>query len=424
MKKILLKALKNPLVTGSMIVLATSQLDSVLNLLFSLYMTRNLSVADYGSFVSLVSVYTSATVLTGWISLTVTHFGAVYHANNDTQRIRALFFQTTKFSAALGLFFSMLFFAMAGFLGSFFRIDNSNLIHLVTIAVFFSFLGIANGALIQARLNFRAYSVIALLATVVKLAGGIALVFLGFRVGGAFAALVLSVIVQFLLGYIPLRDLLFLKGQNVSLHIRSLFLYGLAAAATISSFTFLINTDILLVKHFFDPESAGLYAGLSLVGKIIFFLSGPVTIVMFPLFTQKHAREEKHNTHLLVVLVSVFAVSIFLSALYFLFPRIFIDFILHKATYRSIAGMLGIFGVNMTFYSLLSVMVYYFLSTKKTLVWIPMLFGAVLQAVLLFFYHSSFLQVILISIAVTGGLFFVLFAYYLFGMPSWLRKFL
>jgi len=34
------------------------------------------------------------------------------------------------------------------------------------------------------------------------------------------------------------------------------------------------NIDILLVKHFFDPQSAGLYAAVALVGRLLYSLHG------------------------------------------------------------------------------------------------------------------------------------------------------
>ncbi len=44
----------------------------------------------------------------------------------------------------------------------------------------------------------------------------------------------------------------------------------------------LSNLDILLVKHFFPPSEAGIYAAVALVGRVVFMLSWSVVSSMFP----------------------------------------------------------------------------------------------------------------------------------------------
>ena len=43
------------------------------------------------------------------------------------------------------------------------------------------------------------------------------------------------------------------------------------------------NCDIVLVKHFFTPAMAGLYAAVAMVGRVIFAFSQAVVNSMFPL---------------------------------------------------------------------------------------------------------------------------------------------
>ena len=33
------------------------------------------------------------------------------------------------------------------------------------------------------------------------------------------------------------------------------------------------NSDVLLVKHYFDPKEAGLYASLALIGRVVYFVA-------------------------------------------------------------------------------------------------------------------------------------------------------
>ena len=66
------------------------------------------------------------------------------------------------------------------------------------------------------------------------------------------------------------------------------------------------NSDIVLVKHFFVPTEAGLYAAVAMVGRVIFTFSSAVENSMFPLVAGTRHEERKDlkviATSLLLVL--------------------------------------------------------------------------------------------------------------------------
>jgi hypothetical protein len=69
-------------------------------------------------------------------------------------------------------------------------------------------------------------------------------------------------------------------------------LYETAAGAAASSgaITVLAYADVLLVKHFFAPETAGLFGVISLIGKMIFLAVGFVPVVILPKATEVAAQ--------------------------------------------------------------------------------------------------------------------------------------
>ena len=166
------------------------------------------------------------------------------------------------------------------------------------------------------------------------------------------------------------------------------------------------------MKHFFDPVQAGIYATLSLVGRVIFFFSAPIGTVMFPLIVQKHAKEENYNSVFIFSLLLVFFASVILTILYFLFPEFVLHFFSNKEEAISAAPFVGLFGIYITLYSMLSICTNFYLSIGKTKVFIPVLFGALLQAVLIWIYHATFLHVIIISLGITSLLLVLLLLYY------------
>ena len=80
----------------------------------------------------------------------------------------------------------------------------------------------------------------------------------------------------------------------------------------------LSNLDILLVKHFFPPSEAGIYAAVALVGRVILMLSWSVVSSMFPVSAGSSHRKAGHSvlyTALLLVgtLTSAFVVAVALA---------------------------------------------------------------------------------------------------------------
>ena len=65
---------------------------------------------------------------------------------------------------------------------------------------------------------------------------------------------------------------------------------GAGAAAASISLALMGSADVVLVKHFFDPHAAGLYAAASLGGKMLLYLVGFIPTVLLPQAADRHAR--------------------------------------------------------------------------------------------------------------------------------------
>ena len=135
--------------------------------------------------------------------------------------------------------------------------------------------------------------------------------------------------------------------------------------------------------------------------------------VMFLLIVKKHAKSESYNNVFKMAIVLVSIPSILISTFYFLYPDLSISFFIKNEIYRSASGLLGLFGIFITTYSLIMLFVYYFLSIKKTNVYIPILLAALSQLLLITLYHGSLFVVVIISLLVTLVLLATLIIYYI-----------
>ncbi|MDO8659075.1 MAG: oligosaccharide flippase family protein [Candidatus Parcubacteria bacterium] len=406
--------LKNELVSGSIYIFLGSVVANVFNLFFSLFMSRNLTVEGFGILASTFSLIGLMAIPAGSIIPTIVNFAGPHFVKDDYGSVRALFLKIIKPLLYIGIFMFFSFFVFAGYMGDFFKIADRSIVVIIGLSVALAYIGAVSTGLLQAKLAFKYISFLNLIGSLVKFALGAGLVFLGLGVRGAVWGVFIAGLAPSILGFIYLKSVFTSKIHKASkIHFKSILSYGAPSSLAMLGMTSLISTDILLVKHFFDPLQAGIYAGLSLVGKVIFFFTGSIAGVMFPLIVKKHAKNENYNNVFKMAIALVFIPSVFISTFYFLYPDLVINFFIKNEIYRSASGLLGLFGVFITIYSLITLFVYYFLSIKKTNVYIPVLLAAISQLLLIVFYHGSLFAVVVISLLVSLVLLSTLVIYYI-----------
>lgn len=403
----------HPLISGSIVIFAGTIFANFSNFLFNLFMSRTLSIVDYGVLAALNSLILVFALIAESFVPTIVHFAGTFMARAEEEKVRGIFLQANKIAIVLGGAVFLFFLFFSGLISRFFNINNNFLLAIVGVIIFFGFLGSLNRAILQAKLLFKYISFVNAFSSLIKLTVGILLVFLGFKVEGAVFGFLISFFATYVLVFIPLRYF-FKKNKNyVSVSFNKILSYGAPTALALFGLTFFITTDILLVKHFFPSREAGIYAGLSLVGRVIYFFSAPLVGVMFPIIVQKHTRlENYHNTFRLSLILAAIP-SIILTILYFTFPQFIIRIFLKNTEYLEASSLLGYFGIFMSLYIMLYVFTNFYLSIKKTKVYIPILMSSILQAVLIWFFHRTFLEIIVISLISTSLPFTLLVVYYL-----------
>jgi len=405
--------IKHPLIYGSSIVVIGGLIANFFNFLFNLFMSRNLSVADYGTLASIVSLIGFPTLIVSAVVPLVIRFAGDYFAQNKLDLVRGLYVKIIKFFFALGIMIFLLFIVLMPNLGNFFHIDNKIILILTDFMIFLAIIGILNIALLQAKLAFGYQVFLSFLGAVIKLLLGILFVFMGFSVTGAIVAMAVGGFGMYIASFFPIRFIFDKKiVASPSIDTKELFAYGIPSAIALFGLTSLISTDVILVKHFFDPKSAGIYAGLSLIGRVIFYISAPIGGVMFPIIVQKHSKNESFSSTFNLSLFLVFIPSLLITTFYSIFPKFSILFFLKKSEYLSASPLLGLFGLFISLYCLLFIISNFYLSIKKTNIYIPILLGAVMQIFFIFLFHSTFLQVVSISLAITFLLTLTLLLYY------------
>jgi len=399
MKQAAKKLIKHPLIYGSSIVVFGGILANFFNFLFNLFMSRSLSITDYGTLATIISLITFPSLIVTAVNPVIIRFAGDYFAKNDNMLLRGLYNKFFKLLLMIGIIVFVGSIVFLRQIAYFFHISNYLILVLAGFYISLAFISVINLSFLQAKLAFGFQVVVNLVSAIVKLILGIIFIMLGYSVTGAVISLAISAVSSYLISFLPLRLIIFSKIKSPEIETKELFRYGLPSALALLGLVSFISSDIILVKHFFDPIQAGQYAGLSLVGRIIFYISAPIGGVMFPIIVQKHTKGTNFSNTFKLATGLVLIPSVLLTIFYFLFPKFTILFFLKRTAYLSVTPLLGLFGLYVTFYCVVYLFTNFFLSIKKTMIYIPILIGAVLQIVLIYFYHQSFLQIIMISMS-------------------------
>lgn len=406
------------LVAGSIYVFMGFFIGSIFGFLVNLFLARNLTSSDYGIYASLLSLFTLASIPTQSVVPIVVRFAADFFAKGEIDKGAGLYFKVFKFLLFLSLFILVIFLLLSSSIGSFLHIDNFWYIFLIGISVSISYLSVINTAFLQSLLKFSFVGISYALNGIARISVAVILVYLGFKVFGAIVAILFALLISFLFQFIPLKFLFSQRKAKAEISGKEIVEYALPTAITTLSLMSLTSMDVILVKHFFSPESAGLYGGLSLVGKVIFYFTGPIPLVMFPLLIKRYNLGQNFNNLFYLSLLLVAIPSVVLTLIYFVLPQFTINLFLGGGSYLKVTNYLGLFGIFLTLFSLINVFVNFFLSLKKTGIFIFVFIAALAQIFLITLFHSSFFQVILDSLSVSFVLLAILSILYLFELKN------
>lgn len=406
MKKQLKKVITHPLFSGSAIMILGSNSANGLNYLYHIIIGRLLGPSSYGELAALISVIGLLGIIPGALTLVVVK---EISSAKDEKAISILVAWFKEKMFMIALIFSVLILVLSPALSAFLHINEISYFFMISAVFLFSLQAGLNRSILQGLLKFKEFVISILLENGVKLFLSIFLIYIGLQVKGAMMAFLLSAVFGF---YITNFYLKFKKSKliNLSPNISSMVKFALPVGIQTIAVTSLYTTDLILVKHFFSSHEAGIYASLSTLSKIIFYATGPIGSVMFPLIAQRKSKGENFKTIFIYSFFLTFAFSLGGLLMYGLFPRLIISFPYGSAFLGS-EGLLVWFALFITLFTLSALVITYNLSLGKSKVTILPLLAAVAQIILIILFHQTLFQVILISIFVTALLLILLLIY-------------
>jgi O-antigen/teichoic acid export membrane protein len=159
----------------------------------------------------------------------------------------------------------------------------------------------------------------------------------------------------------------------------------------------MLNIDVIIVKKFFDAEQAGLYAGLSLLGKVILYATGPLTLVSLTFFSGSEHTHNKKNILLFSALLSLF-IGGCASVVYYLFSDLVVQ-VIFGAKFSDIGQYVWLTAVFGSLYSVVSLLAQYAV-TKLRYFSAFSIVALAAQVLGLYLFHNSFYDVLRVNTAV------------------------
>lgn len=374
---------------------------NIINYGYHLVMGRVLGPVNYGVLASIFSILYLISVVPSSASVSIVKF--ISSAKGDGE-VYSIYNSLARFVFILAGIVSLVFMIFSPVMAKFLHIDNFLIVTMVSFVLFLSLITLVNQATSQGLLKFSGLVIPNLISAVVKLGLGIALVILGWSVFGAIFAVVVGAAISYLYSRWFIKKVLTSK-NNKSFDLKPFFKYSIPVLVQAFAFTSLFTTDLILVKHFLPAFEAGIYAALSTLGKIIFFAVTPIVGTMFPIVAGRRSRGESYEKVFLLSFAMTLVISILVVIFYWLFPNVAIGVLYGKA-YLSAKSDLVWMGIFILFYTLSNILVNFSLSLGRTkIIWLPLL-TAILQILVLWYWHGSMLQVIQVSLVLTVILFF------------------
>jgi len=237
-------------------------------------------------------------------------------------------------------------------------------------------------------------------------------------------AISLGVVISLIFGLFPItiNKKEILKKQPISAeYSKPVLRFFILTACYELSQIIINNSDILIVKHYFEEQEAGLYASLALIGRVVYFIAWMFVMLLLPKVVQKQKEGDETSSILFtyVAYISIFATAIILGC--YVFPELIIQ-LLFGHEYLSIAPLLYTYAIATSLFAVSNIFAYYFLSLDN---YIPLLLSGLLgmtQVILIVWFHDSLTEVVFMQIGSMLVLLLVQIIYFITYRYSWNKR--
>jgi glycosyltransferase involved in cell wall biosynthesis len=278
----------------------------------------------------------------------------------------------------------------SSFMMAFLQLDSPAIFVLILPMIVTGLFAAINEGYLNGKLAFTSVAKIMLTETGVRLLLTAGLGFFDFEEVLALAVPIASAVTLYVSTQLTKRGNDNLdQMKSFRLPIGFLVLAFLGRISTVAFFSF----DNLIVVHFYDLETAGIYALLGILGKMMYFAASLLTFFMLPLVTHRLARRQQPEFvfNLLMSLTLIVSGTLFLI---FGFGLPKVAPIMFGIKMNAIAPFIQTYSLGVLAFVISQAIVQYHLARKQYLFGVVSFIIVMFQMGLLWFWHSTLGQLV------------------------------
>ena len=386
------------LLRGALPLLLAVGLQNASNFLFHLAVSRMLGPSSYGALAAILAIALVVSVPFGVVQAVAAKRTSVLRVSGQDAEITDAAARGIKGTALVGAGLALLFLVAGPLFAIPLHLDLGSVSLLAPFLVFTLVLGVPLGVM-QGRLRFGALGAVALVAVGVRLGLGVGLVAAGWGVPGAVVASTISQGVALALALALLsvpREVWSRARPSLSI-LRGGFapaLFGFGA------FWLLVETDLVLARHFLGERDAGLFSAAGLLARALLFLPAAICWVALPRFAETGGRGEAARRWLR----GAIGVTVVLSAAALVALVLLREWVVELAfgsRFLPAADLLPALGIAMALFSVTNLLVYFHVAAESR-AWQLLLFGVVAEIALVSVFHASPEQIAFVVVGVAA----------------------
>jgi len=386
---------RSGIATGGALIVA-SVFANFANFAYNAYLGRRISVEDFGLISLVGSFFYLSTIPMGALGKTVTHRAAFLFGKYETP-LKTFWSHVRLRAIVVGTLATVIWLGLTPILAILFKSPSLEPFLLFAPVWFIGTTAVVDSGFLSGNLKFKALAVIIIVESIVKLLAAFAFVESG-NSRFVYAATPIAMATAFLAGWFFVSQVK--QEKNITdpqvfnfpnkFFVNSIF----TKFSTVAFLSF----DLILAKLFLSPTDAGLYALLSLTGKMVFFSGSLFSSFINPLVSREEGAQRRSHK----VFYKLFFASMLLSFCAYLVVGLFGAYtvpLLLGEKVGPILYLLPIYGFAMFCFSIANNLVTYYQVRRKYLLSHFSLFLAFAQILAIYFYHANLQEIVMVMTA-------------------------
>lgn len=365
---------------------------SVFRYFFHLILLRYLTTAEYGEFLSYLSLMYVLAVPTGTVSSLVTKFVAEFKGKNDLYSINAFFYYLIRVTSPITFLLGVVLVLFSSFFASIFKAHQIAFV-VLGLSTFVSLIQVISTSYLSALQKFKFQTISGFIGSIFTIILSVVLIEFGFGATGAVISQILASLLLTVLALINIRKYIFPQSLNTKKIKFSLVGFTGASFIFALGSMSLVSVDVLMVRILFDTATSGIYATLSILGRMILYGLMPFVTFMLPVATLKHSSGQGTKRLFIKLGTVMLFFAIIGWGIFTVFPEYIVK-ILASTSSPEIIKYLSVFSLAMVLFAFNQFFLSYLMATNRSSANYFLLAAVILQPVLIYVLRHSFSLVI------------------------------